>query len=381
MKEIKISGIEFKKLLMESSGVPNGIYETSLKVYNDIISYLNNNNKQIIESDIDFIINKEYYISDFKIKNIKIEIVVDYQLNSLPLNIKYVGNYNKKEITNDFKIKEIEYNVESNKTIFNFSAKTGYILNLQNILKYFKTNEDYIISAIAHEFKHKYDSFKKPINPIIKHAEYQSMEYNSTIPTIDYIIKGMYLTSDFEKLVKNSEFYALLRQKNINKTQFNDFLLKSETYTILNDYRNIKFEDIINKTKEKYIDNVNDFLINLNYSIDKMSIDTKINLCLTVTFLAINDLKLDYIYKKLFSPTSEIFLNFKENEIYYKKMVTKTNSETTTLFFKNKIKEINYNSDIMIKKLSKLYTLMHENKTFNELQINRNNKIIKWSEI
>lgn len=369
---------ELKELLVEKMGVPDRIYETSLLFYDKIVEYLSNNKEVKVNPTLKFQINGDFNIDDFKFNESAIEFRIDYaNLFNKKLTIDFIANSSKDVLLDKFKLNTLEYSYENNKTIFVFNYDISYpTVQLVHILNYFNENKNYLISSLSHELKHKFDEIKKPLTPLMKSADYHSYNYRSTIPSIDYFIQGMYLTSDYELLVKNSEFYAYLKQAGVTKETFNNFLINSEIYKTLNRLKTLTIEILIDNTKKLYMPDVDNLLMTTRNYINGMSVDDKINSLFKIVYTGISNLKLEYLNSKLSDPTSVIVNSYLSNEEFYQKEVLRVSSVDYMEFFTNKLKEINQKSNEAIRKLSKLYDMVSEERQKWKPIVNV--KPIKW---
>lgn len=360
--EIKYSGSELKKIILnEKNGVPDGLYQTSVEFYNKIIEFLTNNKNKTIDNGLNFIINGNFNISDFKFNESKIEIIVDYSnMYSTKLELDKAFDASTTKIVDKFYLKTLEYSPENNKTTFKFNYDNNYRIQCIHILKFFTQNKSEIIIILNHELKHRYDNIKKPVNNILKVVDYKSFNYRSKLPPIDHFIYAMYYISNYEKNVKNSEFYALLRQSNITKETFTKTLVDSEMYRLLKNLSTLSLDRIKTAIEKYYIKELDDMLlVTKNYN-KSMSLDEKIQTALEITYVGISNLKLSYLNMELNSPTNIIINSYLTNENFYNEEKNKLDDMFYLNYYNKKLKEINTEATKCLKKLSKLYNMVQE---------------------
>lgn len=364
MKKV-YSGSEIKEILSERLGVPDNIYQASVLFYNEIIKYLGNNKDLKINNKINFLINGDFKISDFIFNESSIEIVVDYSaMYNKDLTIDFIGNKSKTSVVDNFKLNTFDYSPENNKTTFVFNYDINYTVKCVHVLKYFLNNKEQIITSLTHELKHKFDDFKKPTNSLIKQAEYDSYNYDSKIQPIDFLIYGMYCTSDTEKFVKNSEFYSELENSGIKKEDFKQFLLNSKIYKTYKFFSTLTLQMTIDNIKGNYMNEVDKLLFSTNNYNENMTVDEKIDLVFKITYLGVSNLKLTYLNSKLSSPTIGIVKSYLTNDEFYQKQLLKIKNNTHINFFNSKLNEINSTSTSVLKRLTKLYDILKEENTF-----------------
>ena len=362
MKQKVYSGEEFKKMLIEKAGVPDGIYNTAILMYNGIIYYLSNMPNETIHDPLTFKISGDYIISDFIFNITTIEIIIDYSLlYDKRLGFDSAGNVSFNDLDHKFMLKTADYSPENNKTIFIFNYDRNYSVKVQHVLKYFKNNKDTTINNLTHELKHKFDEIKKPLNPLVKAADYKSYDYVSGIPSIDFMMYGMYYTSQKEMLVKNSEFYSMLRNDNVTKKEFNNYLINTQNYKTLSYLRNLTLDKVIDDIKKNFMNQVSNIVGEIGAN---MTDDEKIYEILKLVYVGITNLKLDYINSKLKKASNVIFNSLKANEDFYNNEVKKINNTECKDFFSKKLKDVNIKADEAIKKLSTLYDTLKEERGF-----------------
>ena len=377
------TGKEFKELIYETAGVPDNILETSDLLYSKIVEYLTNNRNEPINMSAEFVVDGDFIIgklpetgeNDFITNQIKVVIKIKNIRPITDIGFVGAGHESKTELASNFRIKELKFSVENHSINFDFEYSAKYKIQFIHLLKYFNNNTDYIKSVIAHELKHVYDGFKKPVTHINTNADYKSYEYNANIPPVNNLIYAMYYTSNFERTVKNSEFYTTLTLKLIKKSEFNNFLNNSEEYQVVKKMRDLTFEKLINSMKTTYYGEVKNFLILAGFKPEMYSVDQNIDKVFELVYLGINKLKLEYLSKFLLNTSKPIISDIKKNYDYYKKEEENNFDVDYIKYFKDKIRDINKRADVMIHQIGKLYILLTEEGFNPNLHINSTQRL------
>jgi len=132
---------------------------------------------------------------------------------------------------------------------------------------------------------------------------------------------------------------------------------------------------LIEEIKSGYMGQVDEFLNTVGYHIGNYSVEQKIDLVLKATQITLNNLNLNYFGKFLLNVSNPILRYTDENRDFYYKTSEKLQSVDTIKFFNEKIKTINKNADEIIRKIGKLYILLNEDITYEDL---RNDKVERW---
>jgi hypothetical protein len=236
------------------------------------------------------------------------------------------------------------------------------------------------LASIAHELKHKYDKQAKEIDLIGREALYSSTMKmgRSAIPAVDSgFMRALYFVSMAENLVRPVEIASIMKSKNITKSQFKDFLMKTDVYRELQNIKNYTFEDFINELKDQ-MDRVDALLEHLNIDgFEDMSEDDKIKKVLEVIYATLTNTRLDIfqemtsikrdslmgMFKSLFGQDlmkddpQQKRLEQVRNKFYNYAAKYKDNP---TKFFEDEFENFNYTANKVLKRLSKLYVLAQD---------------------
>lgn len=353
------------QILLEQSGVPSNLFETSNMVIDTIVSKLKENNNNIIDSSIELILENNFKIGDFVFDLLKVKIEVRRNRGINGINLLGAELYGKTESQEKFLVKNAEFNLNNNYLNFTFETFPNYRVTNGEISNIFKNNKIDFNRIISHELKHLYDGIKKPLDKIVNKAEYSSYVSNigKNIKPLNLFIKGLYYTHDFENLVRNSELGSLLYNYNITKENFKTFLENSEIYKELKIYKTLSIEDIITDIKVNYKYDIDGLLRNGRIEgIERMTLDEKIDKLFFILYVLINSSKIKILKDMLKDPIHGGVELFGKNKEYFEHTFNKIANTHVMEFFKQKQLEINNNADKTIKKLSKLYSLIKESR-------------------
>lgn len=355
-----------KKEFKEALGVPQNITNTAVQIYNDIMSH--------IPKDADFEdlngyeteIEGDYQFAGLKINDVNFEIEIRKHEDLVLLGMATSDN---SKLENNFNLKT------KTSKIFNLSFKyvgpettTG-----EDIIKHMVDDRLEYIGSIAHELKHKYDYFKKPVNSLSKRVKYDvgSGRGFGSIETINEFIHFLYYGHVIESLVRPSEIAAIIESGGITKKDFYKFLTDTRTYQRLNELKNFTYEKFYDGIKNE-IDKVKDLFDHNDISYEGETDDEIVDEALRLLYLNLRDWKAENMHRRLVSGFHEMFLGFSgEKEIFfnnYLKSISKFD-EDYEKFFHYEIKLFNHVGTKMIKKIAKLYDLARET---------QNESIINW---
>ena len=250
-------------------------------------------------------------------------------------------------------------------------------IDLYNTLMKSKTKH---LASIAHELKHKYDKQSKKIDLIGREALYHSTMKmgRSGIPAIDSVfMRALYFVSMTENLVRPVEIASIIKSKNITKSHFKDFLMKTDVYRELQNIKNYTFDDFINDMKEQ-MDRVDALLEHVNVDgLEDMSEDDKIKKVLEVIYGTLTNTRLDLFQDMTSNKQDELMDMFKDlfgqdlkkNDPQQKGLEQVRNKfynyaakykDNPVKFFEDEFENFNYTANKVLKRLSKIYALAQD---------------------
>jgi hypothetical protein len=371
-------------MISEKLGVPDSLEKEADRLYKIIhrsikkfdlpeIEEEGNYNFQIGETYIDI---EDTRIDEF---SIILNLIYDKEIDGIYAPTVGVDNTMKTGLKNGL----IEIKIDINNSMLNIMV-VGDKLDKKSIIKILR--ERLKPHIIAHELKHLYDNYYKPNDSIKNKAEYDANQINRSWfpPPITMMFHLLYFTSTTENLVRPTEMYKKLKEENITKSKFKEFMDNSEIIKTIDECINFSFNNIkkelyeIEPTIKKLIDNIDGYESQGNY-IDEF---------LNMIFINYGNLMMDrvvdmskmYVREKV-GPLASIFglMPFdkvdKETEEVIKRTVNKSieeirkYSDNHIKFFENIEKKLNFVGRKMKKKLYKLYDMVPED---------TNSKILNW---
>ena len=353
-----------KEVLLEALGVPEGILKSSESMYKQLLKYISDEgDNDVDDENYYFKLNGPFKINEYKIKSINLRLTFITTDNVDTITIASLGFSASARLNSNLML--INSN-DKNNLEMSINIATPDTITFSELYQFIKVKDKDIISSFAHELKHSYDSVKKPSESIrdrSKYVAYTSVGFG--LKPIDEFIFNLYYTTVIESLVRPTEVMSLLKQNKVKRKNFIDFLLNNETYNTLKKIHNFSLDKLLMELSQE-MPTINSILNHLNeqgrYNTDEEKIDrilylTYINLTndMGKTFFSV---LIDNPFEARFGFLDErkpVMLNNFINEI------TKFNDNPKD-FFEYEEKKFKFVSSKMMKKLSKLYAMLPEDK-------------------
>lgn len=258
--------------LDERLGVPDGIMEAAEKIYEGIISYIEDNY---------YPEDKAYYLEGDKISLLPISVGKGnskIEMNRIKVFLNNIGvpsgeksiimtGYSISQRVGD-RIKKGTYSIEKNpysiqRIDLNFATKPQS--SIKDFLDMFRREKDIQISSIAHEIHHEVNSVNKGD---VKLSDFVHNSAHNNIVGLDlneldiddeiygYVQKAadneiirkflflIYYTLRSETLVKSSELYTLLMKSGISRNEFKDWFEEQEMVKRLREASAMSYESL-----------------------------------------------------------------------------------------------------------------------------------------
>jgi len=374
-----------RQRIKEAVGVPANIEVAAQNLYNDITKKLKN--KEIGPEDVVKFkfINKDgrYSFGDFNPDFITVEFgLATYSGDAIDNNTgnKITGGlvhsmgFSKQSKLNDvFDLVSVDDgSVELN--IDYAQPNDDEEWSGDKILDTMEKNKSNSISSLGHELKHAYDNYKKPVEKLVDRSNYAGFQRSrSGVRPMDQFMFNMYFINQIENLVRPTESYVeMVSDGVVTKEQFLKFLLNSKTYKTLVEIRDSSFDKLVEDLKG-YETEIDDYLNNTvdGYDSSSLNIDDKVKYFLKV-FAFITAQKVHEVRKQMVSPnifqmlfSSSLFGGNDEADKFLEntlgdliKMMDNPNK-----FYYTSIENMKKIAIKMMKKLSKLYSLINKDKT------------------
>ena len=374
-----------RQRIKEAVGVPANIEVASQNLYNDIAKKLKN--KEIGPEDVVKFkfINKDdrYSFADFKPKFITVEFglgtysgdAIDNNTgNKITGGLVHSMGFSRASKLNDvFDLISIDTDGGVELNIDYAQPEDDEEWSGNKILDTMEKNKSNSVSSLGHELKHAYDNFKKPTEKVVDRSNYSGFQRSrSGVRPMDQFMFNMYFINQIENLVRPTESYVeMVSDGVVTKEQFLKFLLNSKTYKTLVQIRDSSFDTLVEDLKG-YETEIDDYLNNTvdNYDSSSLDIDDKVKYFLKV-FAFATARKVHEVRKQLLTPVTNLFqMLFGGNDNpEADKFLDGTLSDLTKMmdnpnkFYYTSIENMKKIAIKMMKKLSKLYSLINKDKT------------------
>jgi hypothetical protein len=270
---------------------------------------------------------------------------------------------------------------------------TSEVWEPEELLKSFQEDEIHTISVMAHELKHKYDKTKKNkglVGNIADYQAYSSGKVRFGIPILNKFMRYSYFIQAAENLVRPTEISSRMLKKGITKEQFYEFITNDLAYKELQEIKNFSFDYLMENLYTE-IDKVDKLLEHAGITSDGLSDmddETKIKMVLRLVYINLVNFKIntfdDYFYTQqdkinnMFGGImSQLFgggnVNPDKEKVRDKFInhVTKY-ADREMDFFKDECERFNYVAKNLIKRISKVYSLIPDEKE------QTNESILNW---
>ena len=378
MKNILITENQLR-LITEVLGVPDAVLDAAEQVFDSVAR----NIKSIRTKKDEYVFRGNVGVQLGDKKKIDID---DYELT---VNVVHPDDYNEEpqimsmgmvqqfNFDRNIMMKRIQKSSTAEIEIDYAVSDNWKPSDLYNTLMKSKTKH---LASIAHELKHKYDKQSKEIDLMGREALYHSTMKmgRSGIPAIDSgFMRALYFVSMTENLVRPVEIASIMKSKNITKSQFKDFLMKTDVYRELQNIKNYTFDDFINDMKEQ-MDRVDALLEHVNVDgLEDMSEDDKIKKVLQVIYGTLTNTRLD-IFQDMTSIRQDDFMSMfkdlfgqdlRKNDPEQKRLEQVRNKfynyaakykDNPVKFFEDEFENFNYTANKVLKRLSKIYALAQD---------------------
>lgn len=372
-----------KTFLNEAVGVPENIMESGRKLYKIVSEFLYNidSKKENYRATFDDV---ELVVSDMVFDEINLNVNVEED-EDFPYEKPLIAALG---VSNEFNFDNgilLQVNAESTSIdlTINFIAPEEW--EPSDLYDEFTKEKVKTTSIMSHEIMHRFNKQKQRTDLIGRGAEYQayaSSGLNFGIPVINNFMMYSYYIQSAENLVRPPEIATRMIENGITKEQFYEFLTNDETYVELRKIKNFSYEYLIEQLYEQ-MDNIDGLLEHASVDIDDMDEETKIKYVLRLVYVNLVNAKID-IFDKFFYSTSEQISNMfgglfggivsKEKDKVRNKFINHVikYEDREMEFFKDECERFNYESTKLMKKITKIYSLIPDEKE------QTNESILNW---
>lgn len=347
----------------ERLGVPAGIIDSATSLYQGILLHFRD---KLTDSNLlkvgKYLVKLEIPIQIANLRFGSVEFGVNLLLDQSEHQVQVIswGVVTPSELSDNYKLLYDKTQLEDIKLFVNFAITDD--ARPSDIYEHLARHRSKTIGILAHELKHVYDKYmlgKILLEDIVDYGTWTNTR--TGFRPIDEFMFYMYFISKAESLVRPAELAGELIASDITKEEFKEFLAKSSTYrnllkikkwslaalkvSLLADIKHIRglFSDLTQETDAEVID----VALEITYeSIVKSSGQEMSDI------LGLND-----------PPTQArnnmeiIIFGMSKDVEFFKKYLNKITFNTKEEFFLWCEKKLNFESDKVLRKISKLYDM------------------------
>lgn len=281
-----------KRLLREAVGVPVDIEKAAENLYNDFIEKIKSHkNFEVDDNGDDFKFsfkntNGRYSFSDFNPKKINIVLNVRFYTSDEhkdPL-IYGMGHIGTSKYNNQLQIISLPTN-EVNLEISYAQPSDDVDVTNDKIVSTLEKSKKEHVSSLAHELKHAYDTKKKPKEKLQQRAKYNILsQTRGNVVALNKFLYNMYFIHNIENLVRPVEVYSDMVQSGVGtKEKFLEFFKNQKVLVTLRDISNYSIDNLIDELSQNE-SQLDQFLEGHDYDVDRLDLEEKVSLTLTVFY-------------------------------------------------------------------------------------------------
>jgi hypothetical protein len=365
------------KLIKEAVGVPKNIIEEGKRLF-DIVK---NQLKKIRSTKSDYTfndINIDLTISDIKITHL-----------NLIVNVEVLDSYDGTEaliasmgVGNEFDFDEgimMQVNAETSTIDLSINFIVSETWEPNDLYTAFVEKTTHNISIMAHELMHRFRRSKKSKGLAGDTADYQayaSGKLNFGIPVINEFMMYSYFIQNEENVVRPAEVASRMIQKGITREMFYKFITEDEVFKELKKIQNFSFDYLIQKLHDQ-MGRVDKLLQHIGENTETLPEDEKIRMVLELVCINLTNLKMEFFEKFILTRQEQMFSQLgpfaqlmgakppSENKTKllkkFQNHVSKYENRETD-FFKDECERFNYVATKLMKRISKIYSLIPDEK-------------------
>lgn len=349
-----------KSIISEALGVPEGIVNSAILVYEKILDEVKRTRKNVKGMNIVVDLPRKDHLKIGEHYYKKIDVTLNFHPVQEEFELAGMAIRGNIKLSNTHILK---FDKKESDTInLSVDFATGKKWGKKDLVNYLIENRNTLIPILSHELKHGYDMIKRKFYTAKEHSLYQSKTgtyYN--IDPIDKFIISLYYISNIENLVRPSEVAAAIDLNKIQKKDFLEFLLSNDVYNRLKTISSFDF-DKMKKDIYNHLPRVYEIINQQGWEVknDDQAVSVILKSVMTTLGMKALDTYVNVLSNK---PEEKIFGLFSPEK---RKIMDKFYNEVTRFgdnyeaFFKYEIKNMRETAGKMIKKISKLYDYIQE---------------------
>ena len=352
--------------LSEAVGVPANIDTLASEIYNQVVSEIDEGYDIMELMGEPIILQGDFNISDLNFNTVVVKLNFlpgdDYAFIGMDVatNLKGGKNFNltvsKKEkfnmviITFRFMVPIPQIKSMTGKDVKDFLTGQGRVE---------------VIASLTHELKHFYDGFKskdRKGEPIARRAAYKTYtEGGFPLKSLTEFMYNLYFTHEIENTVRSSELAGAIKAGEITKKDFYEFLTQNRVYQRLKLIRDYSFQDLKSELMGE-TDAIKKIFDANNVPYSKDDSDEKlVDTVLEIFVVTVADWKYSLLVDitRAFSKASA---SDKKQFFAQQKQDMARFEDNPQDYFEYEIKNASKEAGILMKKLSKLYSITPDDK-------------------
>ena len=376
------------RILQEAVGVPEGILQAGEELYNLVSDELKT--IDTTEESYRFKIYSDLVISDVTFTKINVEVSVE-EVEEFPYEYPVIASMG---VGNEFNFDEgvmLQVNAKS-QTIelhINFVAPEGW--EPEELYTEFTKDKKQTVSVMSHEIMHRFHRQKQEHELIGGTADYNTYSSGNLrfgIPVINEFMRYSYYIQQSENIVRPTEVASRMIQKGVKKQDFYNFMINDEVFTELKRIREFSYDYLMERLYEE-MDSINELISYAGGDPDSMNDEEKVKSILELVYVNLVNAKVD-TFDNFFYTQSEkmeqMFSGFMgqvfgktqepsgEKEKVRRKFINHVSKYKNREmdFFKDECERFNYVSTNLMKKITKIYSLLPDEKE------QTNESILNW---
>ena len=378
------------RILQEVVGVPEGILQAGEELYNLVSDELKT--IDTTEESYSFNIYSDLVISDVTFTKINLEINVE-EVEDFPYEYPVIASMG---VGNEFNFDEgvmLLVNTKSSEInlVVNFIAPEGW--EPEDLYKEFTKDKEKTASVMSHEVMHRFHRQKQEhelMGGTADYNVYSSGNLRFGIPVINDFMRYSYFIQKSENIVRPTEIASRMIQKGVKKQDFYDFMVNDEVFTELKRIREFSYDYLMERLYEE-MDSIDGLISHAGGDPDSMNDEEKIKLVLELIYVNLVNAKVDTFDNFFYSHSekmAQMFSEFmganlfggqinppsEEKEKVRRKFINHVakykNREMD--FFVDECERFNYVATNLMKKISKIYALLPDEKE------QTNESILNW---
>jgi hypothetical protein len=347
-----------KKNLKEAVGVPANIHETSERIYKKVFNWVKNLKEEDLQPGIgaqkDF--RGQFQIADYPFSTVRVKLGVEPHKKISQPELMSMSVQTQSKKTEDFKLETIKSKTVNILILILVPKSWDY----SELPSFFEKNKNEILENFSHELKHAYDHHKKEFDNMETRAIYQGVVGAGIgIDAVDRFIHDIYFTSASENLVRPSEVLSAIKANKISQKDFLNFLTNHTTYQNFKRIQNFNFEQFTQEilSKPKQLDK---FLKKMGLDPNNMKDKDKVRKVLEATHNYIVNTTISNYGDMLKQSIMDELIGFQgQQQVMFRNFIKKVlRFKKPEEFYKYYEKQFKYVADEMIRKISKVYSLV-----------------------